>query len=393
MKLLASYNYRWSIEKQKRKAENRLIVYLQKVVAKYSPFYREWFQTHNIDPQWIDSLADFQKIPPTTKSDHMKNPEKFILKPYKPEWWECNFVTEPLSPFQSFKYWLKALNKTYLRGVFAKEPVGEEERIIMEAVNEWLPVHFHNTRGSKQPALIAYTKRDLLVNIPEIVAHLYMTGFRANWEVFNIMPASPSVSFFQSVWAPLSVGGGTFFTCGDKQTSPKEQFKLANNITFEMFLGTPTLTKKWLTSAIEKLSKKEINKISSFKICILTGEPLLPETEAEIKSLFAELGSTPEIIESYTNNRTKGTFYECSENSGVHLNPRYFYWEVLDKKSLEPVEAGEPGYLCFSHIDWRGTVFIRYNTGDLIDGLVWETCDACGLTFPKIKGSIKRSLK
>jgi len=38
-------------------------------------------------------------------------------------------------------------------------------------------------------------------------------------------------------------------------------------------------------------------------------------------------------------------------------------------------------------------VFIRYNTGDLIDGLVWETCDACGLTFPKIKGSIKRSLK
>lgn len=393
MKLLTSYNYRWSIEKQKRKAENRLIVYLQKVVAKYSPFYREWFQTHNIDPKWIDSIADFQNIPPTTKSDHMKNPEKFILKPFEPDWWECNFETEPLSPFQSFRYWLKSFNKTYLRSVFAKEPVGEEERIIMEAVNEWLPVHFHNTGGSKQPALIAYTKRDLLVNIPEIVAHLYMTGFRANWEVFNIMPASPSVSFFQSVWAPLSVGGGTFFTCGDKQTSLKEQFKLTNNITFELFLGTPTLTKKWLTAAIEKLSKKEINKISSFKVCSLTGEPLLQETKDEIKSLFAELGSTPEIIESYTNNRTKGSFYECSENMGIHLNPRYFYWEVLDKKSLEPVEAGEPGYLCFSHIDWRGTVFIRYNTGDLIEGLVWETCDVCGLTFPKIKGSIKRSLK
>ncbi len=390
MNVLTSYNYLWSIAKQKRKSENRLTAYLSRVIARYSPFYREWFEKHNINPHKIETIEEFQKIPPITKREHMENPKAFTLNPNQPDWWECDFDTEPITNFQSFKYWIKSLNKTYLRSIFGKEQTGEEERIIMEAANEWLPIHFHSTRGSADPALIAYTKRDLQINVPEIIAHLYMTGFKANWEVFNVMPASPSITFFQSVWAPLFVGGGTFFTCGEEQTAIEQQLKIANNITFEAFLGTPSYTIAWLKAANSKLKKKEINKISSFKLCLLTGESLTPKNKKEIKSLFDKLGSSPSIIESYSSNRTKVSFYECDEGTGIHLNPRYFYWEVLDTKTLEPVEEGEKGYLCFSHIDWRGTAFIRFNTGDIVEGLVWESCDKCGLTFPKIYGSIIR---
>ncbi|MHA1655803.1 MAG: hypothetical protein ACTSWT_04695, partial [Candidatus Heimdallarchaeota archaeon] len=94
--------------------------------------------------------------------------------------------------------------------------------------------------------------------------------------------------------------------------------------------------------------------------------------------------------ESYANNRARAVFYECSEDSGIHLNPRYFYWEVLDQKTLEPVGESEKGLLAFSHIGWHGTAFIRYLTGDLVEGLTWEKCPSCDLVVPKIKGPIKR---
>ncbi|MHA1220278.1 MAG: phenylacetate--CoA ligase family protein [Candidatus Heimdallarchaeota archaeon] len=387
---MVKHNYHWNPTKQKGKAEDRLFPYIRKIIGKYSPFYREWFKKHNINYKAIDTLEEFQAIPPVTKELHMKDPTAFILTPNEPEWWECNYQTDPIPAFQSFKYWLKSLGKTNLREVFGKEPVTDDERTIMEAVNEWLPIQFLSTKGSKEPALIAYTKRDITKNIPEITGHIFMSGFRTNWEVFNVMPASPSINFFQSVWSPLSVGGGTYFTCGEKETPMDKQLKLVSKITFEVFLGTPSYTKSWLKKAIAKLEKNEIPQIKSFKLCLLTGETLTDKLKQEIKQLFTNLGSTPAIIDSYTNNRVKASFYECAEGSGIHLDPRFFYWEVLHPKTLEPVSEGEKGYLCFSHIDWRGTAFIRYNTGDMVDGLVWEKCSHCGLTFPKIVGQIKR---
>ena len=388
---MISYNYHWNAKKQKKKAERRLLNYLENIIAKYSPFYREYFNKLDLDPKRFDKIEDFLKIPPITKKDHMKNPASFILLPYQPEWWECKFTTEPISFMKSFSYWLKSINKTYYHNVFSEKPADEDERIIMEASNEWLPIHFLNSKGSIDSALIAYTKRDVLKIIPEIIAQLYSTGFKANWEVFNTLPITPTINSLQSVWTPLTVGGGTFFTEGEEITPIEKQLNLVSNITFEVFLGTPSYTKKWLETITSILAKKK-TKISSFKLCLLTGEPLTDEIKIELKVLFEKLGSSPKIIDSYSNNRIKATFYECCEGSGIHLNPRYFYWEVLDKKSLTPVDEGEKGYLCFSHINWRGTAFIRYNTGDLIDGLVWERCKDCGLVFPKIIGNIKRNL-
>jgi len=388
---LVKYNYYWNIKKQKGKAEDRLFSYIRNVIGKYSPFYRNHFKKHNIDYKAIDTIKEFQAIPPITKKEHMKEPKAFILTPNEPDWWECTSETDPLPGIKTFKYWLKSLNKTYLREVFSKETFTEDDRIIMEAVNEWLPIQFLSTKGSENPALIAFTKRDIIQNISEITSHLFMTGFKPNWEMFNTYLASPNIAFFQSAWSPLFVGGGTYFTYGDEQTSIEKQLKLVSSITFEVFLGTPSYTKTWLEAAIAKLKKSQLSKISSFKLCLLSGEPVTPTLKSEIKDLFSKLGSSPSIIESYSNNRAKVSFHECSENSGIHLDPRYFYWEVLDSKSLEPVNEGEKGYLCFSHIDWRGTAFIRYNTGDLIDGITWERCEHCGLTFPKIKGHIQRT--
>ena len=87
-------------------------------------------------------------------------------------------------------------------------------------------------------------------------------------------------------------------------------------------------------------------------------------------------------------------FHECSEGAGIHLNPKYYYWELLHPETRQPVAPGEPGVLVFSHVGWRGTVLIRYWTGDLIKGgMRWERCEHCGYTFPRIFPPICRADK
>jgi phenylacetate-coenzyme A ligase PaaK-like adenylate-forming protein len=64
---------------------------------------------------------------------------------------------------------------------------------------------------------------------------------------------------------------------------------------------------------------------------------------------------------------------------------------VLDKDTLEPVGSGEPGVLVFSHIDSRGTVLLRYYTGDYVfNGIVNDKCPECGHQVPRITNKIER---
>ena len=87
----------------------------------------------------------------------------------------------------------------------------------------------------------------------------------------------------------------------------------------------------------------------------------------------------------------KWVFMECDEGAGIHLNPKYYYWELLDPETRRPVPPGQPGALVFSHIGWRGTVLIRYWTGDLVKGgLTWDRCPRCGYTFPRLHPPICR---
>ena len=100
------------------------------------------------------------------------------------------------------------------------------------------------------------------------------------------------------------------------------------------------------------------------------------------------------MIQSYGMTEFKWVFYECSEGAGIHLNPKYYYWELLHPETHKPVPPGEPGVLVFSHIGWRGTALIRYWTGDLIQGRMrWDRCAACGYTFPRIYPPICRADK
>ena len=68
---------------------------------------------------------------------------------------------------------------------------------------------------------------------------------------------------------------------------------------------------------------------------------------------------------------------EGAESAGFHLYPDFGIIEIVDPKTGEPVGEGQPGEIVFTPLDARGTVVLRYRTGDLIDGgLVYEPCPA-----------------
>jgi phenylacetate-coenzyme A ligase PaaK-like adenylate-forming protein len=77
---------------------------------------------------------------------------------------------------------------------------------------------------------------------------------------------------------------------------------------------------------------------------------------------------------------------------GFHLYPDLGLFEVIDPKTGEALPPGHPGELVFTPLDARGTVVLRYRTGDFIDGgLVYEACPRCGRRTPRLVGNISRS--
>lgn len=77
-----------------------------------------------------------------------------------------------------------------------------------------------------------------------------------------------------------------------------------------------------------------------------------------------------------------GVSFECSEQSGMHVNEDYFYPEIVDPDTLEPLPDGVFGELVFTCIGKEALPLVRYRTRD-ISALTHEKC-SCGRTLVKM---------
>lgn len=73
-----------------------------------------------------------------------------------------------------------------------------------------------------------------------------------------------------------------------------------------------------------------------------------------------------------------GVSFDCEMQGGMHINEDYFYPEVIDPETLEPLPHGQYGELVFTCIGKEALPLIRYRTRDIC-ALVTEKC-ACGRT-------------
>lgn len=405
MGIFASNFYKLSVEEQKEISLRRLIKYIKEIVYPYHPFLRKLYKEKGIDVYNLRTQEDIASLPIIKKDDLRKDPLSFILQPKFPAREHLiKYDTERISPKFLLKYFYQAItnNPKEWTHIYRKQSF-IEGKVGRRAAMEWFPIHFHASGGSTgEPTPVVYTYYELHQIIPELAAFLTILPDNhdkekvfINWQTrnMNLFPGAPHLAFFQAIITKFHLGLSSFDTFGGKVIPTQRQIEIFYKGGFETLNAVPSYCVYWMRKATEMLREGKIGQLKQFKGLLVAAEPASQKLKEYLKFLAMELGAYPDfkIIEGYGMTECKWAFIECDEGTYIHLNPKYWYWEIIDPEGKKPVEEGKEGILVFSHIGWRGSVFIRYWTGDLIKGgIVWRKCANCGYTFPLLRGPIMR---
>lgn len=107
-----------------------------------------------------------------------------------------------------------------------------------------------------------------------------------------------------------------------------------------------------------------------------------PWTQAMRDSIEAKLGLKAHDIYGLSEIMGPGVSMSCEYNCGMHVQEDYFYMEVVDPDTLEPVADGEKGELVITTLGKEGMPLIRYRTRDICY-LMREKCQ-CGRTTARM---------
>ncbi len=349
----------------------RLREYLARRVLPFSIHYRRLFAEHGIQPGDIRSLDDWAKAPFTSKKNltvPREQQRELVLLPD-----EAVLKREPATIWTALTRGKAA----------AKERLEEEFR----------PVLLTSTTGrSSEPVPFLYTKHDLR-NL-EITGRRIMEvgASRKDYRHVNAFPYAPHLAFWQTHYAGLAFGTFMVSTGGGKTLGTEGNIALIDKIQPDIIIGMPTFIYHLLHEA-EAKGKRWVN----LKRIVLGGEKAAEGLRARLRDLCSALGSDDaHVLSTFGFTEAKMAVPECPSVSGVavsgfHLSPDLGIVEIVDPKTGNPVPDGQPGEIVFTPLDARGTVVLRYRTGDIAEGgITWEPCPHCGRSCPRLIGPISR---
>ncbi len=124
----------------------------------------------------------------------------------------------------------------------------------------------------------------------------------------------------------------------------------------------------------------------NLKYGIFGAEPWTEEMRRDIEKL---LGIKAYDIYGLTETSGPGVSFECSEQTGMHINEDHFIAEIIDPDTGEVLPEGEKGELVFTSITKEAFPLLRYRTRDICV-LSREKC-SCGRTLIKMSKPMGRS--
>jgi len=114
-----------------------------------------------------------------------------------------------------------------------------------------------------------------------------------------------------------------------------------------------------------------------------------PWTEEMRRSIEKSLGIKAYDIYGLTETSGPGVSFECSEQTGMHINEDHFIPEIIDPDTGEVLPEGSVGELVFTSITKEAFPLLRYRTRDLCV-LSRKKC-SCGRTLIKMAKPMGRS--
>ncbi|MFT3991320.1 MAG: AMP-binding protein [Luteolibacter sp.] len=341
--------------------------FLRERAVPFTAYYRELFHRHSLDARDINGTGDLPKIPFTTKAQ-LTTPRDFVIIPdeavLKRQW-------------------------STLRLAITHGPNAAKE--LLE--KELRPIFLTSTTGrSAAPVPFVYTQHDI-ANLTEGGRRLMeLCRADASWRHINAFPFAPHLAFWQGHYA--SIGFDTFMlaTGGGKSLGTDGNIRVISQIDPDTIIAMPTFLYHLLQKATsEGMQWKKVKRL------VLGGEKVPAGMRRKLRSLCAEMGAREvAIMSTYGFTEAKIAFTECmppegEPPSGFHIYPDKVFIEVIDPKTGNRVPDGQPGEIVYTPLDSRGTIVLRYRTGDIIEkGITYEPCPYCGRTCPRLLGNISR---
>ncbi len=319
--------YNEEIETMSRDKMNALqsnrLVDLVKRVYENVPYYRAKMDEIGLKPEDIKSIEDISKLPFTTKKD---------------------------------------LRDNYPFGTFAV-PMSEIVRV-------------HASSGTTgKLTVVGYTKRDL-EDWAESTARCMVI---AGCDKEDIVHICYGYGLFT---------GGLGLHYGSEKlgsiTVPASAGNTMRQLALMKDFGATTLacTPSYAMVIAEEIEKAGMS-IDDFKLKrgIFGAEPWSDEMKAEIEK---RLKIKAYDIYGLSEISGPGVSMSCGNDFGLHVMEDFFYPEIADTETLQPVKDGETGELVFTTLNKQGIPLIRYRTRDL-SALNHEVCPVCGRTLVRMK--------
>jgi phenylacetate-coenzyme A ligase PaaK-like adenylate-forming protein len=349
--------------------------YLRDTVLPFSKHYGRMFEKERLDPGMLRSMDDLRRIPFTTKSDFL--PDSDGSDPVR------DFVLVPDRAVLSRR------PATILRALFrGKTAVADGfER-------EFRPLLLTSTTGrSSEPVPFVYTAHDI-ENLKLGGARVYeVCGATREMRMLNMFPFAPHLAFWIAHYGGAEFGTFVLGTGGGKVMGTEGNMRLMRKIKPDVLIGMPTFLYHMLHGAVD-----EGFQLPNLKKIVLGGEKAPSGMRRKLRSFAAQMGAPKiDILRTYGFTEAKMAWTECpfDENAGsagYHVHPDLALFEIVDPKTGEPRGEGEPGEIVVTPLNARGSVVVRYRTGDCIDGgLYYEPCPFCGCQVPRLVGEISRN--
>lgn len=114
-----------------------------------------------------------------------------------------------------------------------------------------------------------------------------------------------------------------------------------------------------------------------------------PWTEEMRRGIEQTLGIKAYDIYGLTETSGPGVAFECSEQTGMHINEDHFFAEIIDPDTGEVLPDGSRGELVFTSLDKEAFPLLRYRTRDICV-LSRKPC-SCGRTLIKMSKPMGRT--
>ncbi len=326
---------------------------LSRMVAlcyEHHPFYARLMRREGLRPEHIRSCGDLERLPPTSKSDFLSDPEAFRIDP-------------DALPGNEGRLW----KIVYTTGTTSGRPAP----IYVTSHDNFAYQYLFKDRQD----LIGLSNTDLIANL------FPMTGF-------------PMGAYSRAADEAGAVGAAIMFGHTGRtdmafpvNRSMDEAIEAVARHRATVLWGVAGYVRRVLIRAKEKGAD-----LSSVRMVMTTGEAASPAMREDFRRRMRELGCAgTTIVNRYGSTEQGGTMIECCDGSGFHsAAPDQLFHEIVDDETGKRLADGQSGMLAVTHLNRRGTVFLRYKVGDL-GSLDHAPCPHCGRTSVRLSSTPVRT--